>query len=70
MKLLRFKIQIGDNVSPYRMPYTSESDMEWAKANSVDGEITIEEVPDPEVPSDDSVWDELDAAYQRGVDSV
>ena len=27
--------------------------------------------PEPEpAPSGDSVWDELDAAYQRGVDSV
>ena len=27
--------------------------------------------PEPEAPSvDDSVWDELDAAYQEGVDSV
>lgn len=34
------------------------------------------EIPDfpdpeePETPSDESVWDELDAAYQEGVDSV
>ena len=26
--------------------------------------------PEEPVPSDDSVWDELDAAYQEGVDSV
>jgi hypothetical protein len=26
--------------------------------------------PEPETPSEDSVWDELDEAYQRGVDSV
>ena len=26
--------------------------------------------PEEPVPADDSVWDELDAAYQRGVDSV
>ena len=26
--------------------------------------------PDPVPPTDDSVWDELDAAYQEGVDSV
>lgn len=26
--------------------------------------------PEPEVPSDASVWDELDAAYQEGVNSV
>jgi hypothetical protein len=36
------------------------------------GEITVtgEFDPEPETPSGDSVWDELDAAYQRGVDSV
>ena len=29
------------------------------------------EPPEPEpAPSEDSVWDELDAAYQEGVDSV
>ena len=28
------------------------------------------EEPEPEVPSENSVWDELDAAYQEGVDSV
>ena len=26
--------------------------------------------PEPVPPTDDSVWDELDAAYQEGVDSV
>lgn len=26
--------------------------------------------PEPEQPSETSVWDELDAAYQEGVDSV
>ena len=26
--------------------------------------------PEPEVPSEGSVWDELDAAYQEGVNSV
>ena len=34
-------------------------------------EVTGEFDPEPEpTPSGDSVWDELDAAYQRGVDSV
>lgn len=28
------------------------------------------EQPEPEVSSEDPVWDELDAAYQEGVDSV
>lgn len=34
---------------------------------AVDGEF--DPIPDPE-PQEESVWDELDAAYQRGVDSV
>lgn len=41
-------------------------------------ECTAEEIkaqeeankPEPVPPTDDSVWDELDAAYQEGVDSV
>lgn len=41
----------------------------------VDGEYVYEPRPKPEppepAPTDDSaVWDELDAAYQEGVDSV
>ena len=37
------------------------------------GEITVEGEFEPEPapePSDDSVWDELDAAYQEGVNSA
>lgn len=31
----------------------------------------IPDIPEPEpVPSEESVWDKLDAAYQKGVDSV
>lgn len=33
---------------------------------AVEGEFD----PEPEAPTGDSVWDELDAAYQRGVDSI
>lgn len=37
----------------------------------VDGEYIHDPLPKPEpAPSGDSVWDELDAAYQEGVDSV
>ena len=36
-----------------------------------DGEIVVVEQPEPSPSGDDSaVWDELDAAYQEGVDSV
>lgn len=54
----------------------SEATEEIAKREAYNGEFTIEDdgqpEPEPEpVPSGDSaVWDELDAAYQRGVDSV
>jgi hypothetical protein len=43
-----------------------------AQKEAYNGKITVEGEfdPEPETPSGDSVWDELDAAYQRGVDSV
>lgn len=37
----------------------------------VDGEYVYEPLPKPEEPTEPmSVWDELDAAYQEGVDSL
>lgn len=33
-------------VKPMRIRYKSKEDLEWAKANAVDGEVTVEEVPD------------------------
>lgn len=51
----------------------NEANEEIAKKEAYNGEYTIEDdgKPEPEpTPSGDSVWDELDAAYQRGVDSV
>lgn len=40
----------------------------------VNGEYIYDPLPDPApptpAPSEGSVWDELDAAYQEGVDSV
>ena len=51
-----------------------EANYAIALSEAYNGEVTVEEVPDPEVPetpdTDSSVWDELDAAYQEGVDSV
>lgn len=61
-----------DNPIPKSIPY-SEANEEIAKREAYKGEYTIEDdgQPEPEpAPSGDSVWDELDAAYQRGVDSV
>jgi hypothetical protein len=53
------------------IPYSEENE-EIAKREAYNGEYTVEGEfdPEPEPPSGDSVWDELDAAYQRGVDSV
>ena len=51
----------------------TEKDIARATEISYNGEYTIEDdgQPDPEIPSaESSVWDELDAAYQEGVDSV
>ena len=49
-----------------------EANEEIAKKEAYNGEYTVEdyEMPEPEIPSGNSVWDELDTAYQRGVDSV
>ena len=50
-----------------------EYNLEIAKEEAYKSEYTIEDdgQPEPEpTPSEDSVWDELDAAYQKGVDSV
>lgn len=50
--------------------------MAFAKEHSYNGEVTVYEVPDPETPdtpatpTDDHIWEELDKAYQEGVDSV
>jgi hypothetical protein len=50
---------------------TFESNYAIALKEAYNGEVTVEEVPDPEVPADEpTVWDELDKAYQEGVDSV
>lgn len=51
----------------------NEVNEETAKREAYQGKYDIEEVEEPEpTPSgdDSAVWDELDAAYQEGVDSV
>lgn len=51
-----------------------ESNYALAMSKAYNGEVTVEEVADPETPDtptgDDSIWEELDKAYQEGVDSV
>lgn len=64
--------KIEEILSPVTMGW-NEVNEEIAKKEAYKGEYTIEDdgQPEPEpTPSGDSVWDELDAAYQRGVDSV
>ena len=60
-------------LSPVTMGW-NEANEEIAKKEAYNGEYTIEDdgQPEPEpTPSGESaVWDELDAAYQRGVDRV
>lgn len=66
--------QIEEVLSPVEMGW-NEANEEIAKKEAYKGEYTIEDdgQPEPEpTPSggDSAVWDELDEAYQKGVDSV
>ena len=66
--------KIEEILSPVTMGW-NEVNEEIAKAEAYNGEYTIADdgQPEPEpTPSDgdSAVWDELDAAYQKGVDSV
>ena len=48
-----------------------ESNYAIAEKEAYNGEITVEEIPDPEPdPAGDDVWAELDAAYQEGVNAA
>ena len=47
----------------------TDRDIEQASKVAYNGEYTIEDDGQPE-QVESSVWDELDAAYQEGVDSV
>ena len=52
-----------------------EQNIQIAQQEAYEGKIDVVDVADPEpepTPSgdDSAVWDELDAAYQEGVDSV
>lgn len=62
MKLIKYIF----NSYPVEMPW-SEANEEIAKAEADNGEYTIEDNGQPEpAPAGDSVWDELDGAYQAG----
>lgn len=65
-------VEYKEMVFPIEIPY-SEEDMKWAEENCYDGKPEVfdrEEPKAPETTDDSAVWDELDAAYQEGVDSV
>lgn len=85
MKIIKYKIcshvnrgteeepKIEEIFSSVTMGW-SEANEETAKKEAYNGEYTIEDdgQPEPEAPQTDdaAIWDELDAAYQEGVDSV
>ena len=82
---IAYSVNVGTEENPNmeevftgkRITYT-EDNLELAKREAHNGEYTIvddgkpepEPEPGPKPSEDDSVWDELDAAYQEGVDSV
>ena len=86
MKWIKYKILVGEtNVGTEEEPNIeldflgksmsySEANEEIAKQEAYNGEYTIEDdgKPEPETTptGDPNVWDELDAAYQEGVNSV
>lgn len=49
-----------------------EANEEIPKKEAFNGEYSVEDdgQPEPTPSGDSAVWDELDAAYQEGVDSV
>ena len=81
-KYLSAEINHGTEEEPVIEQIILEKSMPWNEVNeeiarkeAYKGEYTIEDdgKPEPEpMPSggDSAVWDELDEAYQRGVDSV
>ena len=56
------------SLSTVEVENPSDSDIAKAQEIAYNGEYTI--VDDGQESVEPSVWDELDAAYQRGVDSV
>lgn len=84
MKIIKYQlcthINNGTEETPEWVDILSDVTMGWNEANEAiaqreayNGEYTIEDdgQPDPIPSGDDSaMWDELDKAYQEGVDSV
>lgn len=59
----------GLDEKEYDRVFSGGNIVENAEVTEGEWEYDFYAEPEP-MPSEDSVWDELDAAYQRGVDSV
>ena len=88
MKVLKYQIESGSvnrgteevpYFEPILLPHERHSDeanfeknYAIAQREAYNGEVTVEDIPDPEpVPGEsEDVWAELDAAYQEGVNSI
>ena len=66
------KMAIKENAEPIdNVTKFAWSDEDWEEVQMFVPNRDPDPEPEPEPPVDDSaVWDELDAAYQEGVDSV
>lgn len=71
MKKIKYQYMVDDLLYNAEVDW-SETNEEIVKAEAYNGEYEIfdDGQPQPEDPSEDSVWVALDAAYQEGVDSV
>ena len=67
------EVEQKECLAGFECPYTEEA-YQKALAGAYNGEVTVEEVADPETPEtpsdESSIWTELNRAYQEGVDSV
>lgn len=60
----------ADAVKVEELPEGNVADYRYVEGVYIYDPKPKEPDPAPPVPDDTSVWDELDAAYQEGVDSV
>ena len=74
-KIIKYKFLSGENLLDTSIECKTQADLDAnypiAEKEAV-GEILVEGEfdPEPETETEASVWDELDAAYQEGVNSV
>lgn len=80
-KWYKYKVVMSENADTEEKTFLdkamtyNEANLPIVQKEAYNGEYTIKDdgQPEPEVPEspdESSVWDELDAAYQKGVDSV